>query len=124
MTVLKKIRQTIRIFISLYKGKVPRAWFEVVEGIMKFALDVQQNGKPMLTKIAAVDMTGKSPITQIDIVGIWAAVGDLTPLDRISHLVAQNIELKRLLKMSQEKLIGQENEDLRANIFLILKTFE
>jgi len=98
------------------------AWYKIVDSIMKFAVDVQQNGKPMMTKIATVDMSKEKIIGDFDIVSLWAAVGDANPIERIGHLKAQNTAMKDLLKACQDKLT--DDKDLSINIKLVLDTFE
>lgn len=121
---MKKVLNYFRLIKMLNKANIHYAWYKILENIMNFAVDVQQHGKPMLTKIAAVDMTDENPKLNIDIVSIWAGVGDANPIERISHLKAQNNELKRLLEICRDKIEGTGNEDLLLNLKLALDTFE
>lgn len=120
---MKKIKDFIYVWKLVRMQKMPAApWFKIVQSVMDLAVDVQQNGKPMLTKIAAVNMnTGEK---YVDIVSIWAAQGDANPIERIKHLKAQNDALKNLLIHCRSKLESPTNDDLLLNIKIVLDTFE
>lgn len=100
------------------------AWYKVVENIMKMAVDVQQHKKPMLTKIAVMDLSKEKIIGDFDVVSIWAGVGESNPIERIKHLRAQNNAMKEVLKLCKGDLQIGGNNDLILNINIILDTFE
>lgn len=121
---MKKIKDTLKLFRMLRKPTINLAWFKVVDEVMKMAVQVQQHGKPMLTKIAAIDIGGQGIIGNLDIVSIWAGVGEANPIERSKHLKAQNSALKILLEKCKEKPEVRTDEDLFMNICLVLDTFE
>ncbi len=117
--------QRIKNIIYLLKhAKINVAWFKIVKGVMDMAISVQQHGKPMLTKIAVVDMSADKIIGDFDMVSIWAGVGDANPIERGKHLKAQNVALKELLVKCKESLNFNDNKDLFVNISIVLDTFE
>ncbi len=120
--MIKSIINYFKLLRTL-KGVNPM-WFKILDEIMKFAVSVQQSGKPMLTKIAVVDLSKDKIIGDFDIVDIWAGVGEANPIKRITELKNQISELKRLLNVCAEKIDKEENKDLLTNIFLVNKCFE
>lgn len=122
MNNMKNFFNYFRLIKMLNKASIHLAWYKILQNIMDFATQVQQQGKPMLTKIAVVDMnTGESTF---DIVSLWAGVGDANPIERSRHLKAQNQAMKDLLKVCKSNLEIGANNDLILNINLVLDTFE
>lgn len=119
---MKKINAAIKLFKLFKNSRLNLAWFQIVEKVMTFATGVQQDGKPMLTKIAVIDMSKEKIIGDFDIVHIWAGSGDSNPIERISELRSQNKVLKELLKKCITS-VGH-NDDLVLNINLVLDSFE
>lgn len=121
---MKKLINYFRLIKYLNNSTLHLAWFKIVKSIMEFATEVQQHGKPMVTKIAVVDMSAEKIIGDFDMVSIWAGVGDANPLERTKHLKAQVTELKRLLNLCKDKVDKIGNEDLLTNVNIVLGTFE
>lgn len=124
MNYLKNLLNYFRLVKMFNKANIHYAWYKIVQHVMDFATQVQQNGKPMLTKIAVVDMSKQKIIGDFDLVSIWAGIGNANPIERCGHLKAQNTELKRLLQMCKEKIEVPGNEDLLLNVKIVLDTFE
>jgi len=124
MKRLKNFINYFRLVKMLNTASVHLAWYKILKGIVDLAKQVQQHGKPMLTKIAVVDMSEEKIIGNFDVVSIWAGVGDANPIERGHHLKAQNTELKRLLEMCYQKIRVPGNENLLSNVRLVLDTFE
>ena len=91
---------------------------------MDFAIQVQQHGKPMLTKIAIIDMSKEKIIGDFDMVSLWAGIGEANPIERGRQLKAQNEFMKDLLKKCDKKLDAEIDKDLLTDINLVLMTFE
>jgi hypothetical protein len=121
---MKKLLNYFRLIKLMNNATMSIAWYKIVQSVMDYAIQVQQHGKPMLTKIAVVDMSEEKIIGDFDMVSIWAGVGDANPIERGKHLKAQNTELKRLLQMCHGKIEVPGNEDLLLNVKLVLDTFE
>lgn len=116
------IKNFIYVWKILKTGVHTVGFYKVMESIMKFANDVKINGKPMMTKIAVMDLnTGQE---MFDVVSLWAGCGDANPIERIGHLRSQNNAMKELLeKCRSNPELGKDN-DLIININLALKYFE
>ena len=121
---MRNLFNYFRLIHMLNKANIHYAFYKIVQHIMDFVVQVQKEGKPMLTKIGVVDMSKEKIIGDFDMVSIWAAVGDANPIDRIEHLKAQNNELKKLLKEASEKIDSDSNKGFITNVNLVLKTFE
>ena len=111
-------------FTPRKEKRIHKTWFQIVESVMNMANEVQQHGKPMLTKIAAIDMSKDKEIGDFDIVSIWCGVGEANPIERSKHLKAQNSHMKELLISCRSKLSIGQDDDLIVNISIVLDTFE
>lgn len=113
--------KNIRAWNRISKMPNAAAWMKIVEDVMKFATAVQQDQQPMLTKICAINMEVEELPTELDIVSLWASVGDLNPLTRLGQLKDQ-IKLLRetLSKLQQQVPENEENKNLHLNIRIIL----
>lgn len=124
MKLIKKIKYHFELLKMIQDSPLNVAWYKIVDSIMKFAVSVQRDGKPMLTKIALIDMSEGKTIGDRDMVSIWAGVGESNPIERLKHLKFQNEKLKDVLTKCSARLDPQESEDLLLNIKIILDTFE
>lgn len=124
MKTIKNIIDGLMLIRLLKKGTLHRAWYEVVKKVMDFAIDVQQQGKPMLTKIAAIDMSTDKVIGDINIVSLWAGVGEANPIERCRHLKRQNEHMKDLLSKCRGKIEIGSDDNLILNINIVLDVFE
>lgn len=118
------IKNHLAIYRIAKSGAMNVAWCKILQSLMDFAVQVQQHGKPMLTKIAVADMSKDKIIGNFDMVSIWAGVGGANPIERIKHLKAQNTALKELLTKCKSTLEIGGNNDLIINIKLVLDAFE
>jgi hypothetical protein len=113
----------IKILINTLKAwniirKYPTI-FKVVEDIFKFVETVHKEQKPMVTKIVLLNMADGTEIS--DFVSLWAGIGEASPIERCSHLKAQNIELKRLLILASSVELSTDDKQM---IEITLKYFE
>mgnify|MGYP003495192409 CR=1 FL=1 len=112
---MKTIINTIKLLRIVRRSP----WIlKVVEDTFKFVETTHKEQKPMVTKIVLVNMKDGSQYG--DFVSLWAGIGEANPIDRCCHLKSQNEELKRLLKISLDGNISEEDKQL---IELSLKHF-
>lgn len=121
---MKEIINYFKLVKMLNKANIHLAYYQILENIMNFANQVHEEKKPMLTKIAAINMVADIEPSQFDIVSIWAGVGDSNPIERIRHLKAQNDAMKELLNKCRGTIEVGSNNNLIMNINIILDTFE
>ena len=124
MRYLKNFINYFRLVKMLNQASIHLAWYKILKSIVDFATQVQQHGKPMLTKIAVVDLSQDKIIGDFDMVSLWAGVGDANPIERGRHLKYQNEFMKELLKKCTKSLDSEKDEDLLTDINLVLMTFE
>lgn len=113
---IKELIEVYRIWKVLNKSQ---SIFIMVERIFKFIQETHDQKKPMVTEIALVNMANGTKVS--DFVSLWAGIGDANPIKRVSHLKAQNIELKRLLELSSNGLITEED---KKQIEIVLRYFD
>lgn len=124
MNFFKNFLNYFRLVKMLNKANIHLAWYKILQSIMDFAIQVQQHGKPMLTKIAVIDMSEEKIIGDFDMVSLWAGIGEANPIERGRQLKAQNEFMKDLLKKCNKKLDAEVDKDLLTDINLVLMTFE
>lgn len=124
MNFFKNFLNYFRLVKMLNKANIHLALYKILQSIMDFAIQVQQHGKPMLTKIAVIDMSEDKIVGDFDMVSLWAGVGESNPIERGRQLKAQNEFMKNLLKKCDKKLDAEVDKDLLTDINLVLMTFE
>jgi hypothetical protein len=113
---MKTLINTLRVWNTIRKYP---AIFKVVEDIFKFVERVHKEKRPMVTKIVLLNMTDGTKLD--DFVSLWAGIGEASPIERCSHLKAQNEELKRLLILASSGNLSNEDKQM---IEITLKYFE
>ena len=89
----------------------------IMLSISKLAEEVKEDQKPRFQRILSIRSDGYLG----GFASVWIGCGNITPIDRISHLRNQNTEYKRLL---QESLKSDLPKELRQQIELTIRTFE
>jgi hypothetical protein len=113
---MKTLINTLKAWNTIRKYP---AIFKVVEDIFKFVEKVHTEERPMVTKIVLLNMADGTKLG--DFVSLWAGIGEANPIERCSHLKAQNEELKRLLILAKSGTLSDEDKEL---VEITLRYFE
>lgn len=124
MKRIKNLLNYFRLVKMLNNSTIQLAWYKVLQSVIDFATQVHSEGKPMLTKIAVIDMSKDKILGDFDMVSLWAGVGSSNPIERSRQLKEQNKFMKDLLSKCSAKLDAEKDDDLISDIYLVLKTFE
>ncbi len=111
-----KIIDTIKNLNLIRKHGV---YLKIVADIFRFVEKTHKEERPMYCEIALIDVGGE--LKRSSFVSLWAGIGKANPIERASHLKAQNIELIRLLKIARNGELSDDNKEL---IDITLKYFD
>ena len=100
---------------------------KVTEGIFNFINEVHQTQKPMtsgieLTCIATLDCSKNDKPIDLDIVSLWAGIGNSNPINRIKEVIAQRDVYKLMLRKRLDSGVISEME--RAEIEITIHAIE
>ena len=123
---ITRICKNIRALYKIVRVPHAGAWMKIVEDIMKLATHVNEKKHPMLTQIRAINFGNNDILPkEVDIVSIWAGVGKMNPITRISHLRAQIEGLKDLIiEMKSQIPETEENKTLLLNVRVMLDSID
>lgn len=113
--------KTIRVFISMIKLSY---WLRNKPGLMKITKDIfkfvettHANQCPMVSEIALINCKDGTKIG--DFVSLWAGIGESNPIERVKHLRAQNMALKKMLHLAiTEELTEARKKELKMTMDL------
>lgn len=89
---------------------------KIVEDVFLFAKKAHEEGKPMLCRIAFVNMKDNSTVG--DFISLWAGIGDANPIERCRQLRAQRAAIEEVLKTMSTKY-NFSDQDRKDVDFLI-----
>ncbi len=114
--LFKNLKDTWKIWRTV---KDSPAIFKVVEDIFKFVETTHKEQRPMVTKIVLLNMADGTKMG--DFVSLWAGIGEENPIDRAKGLKAQTTELKRLLQLSID---GELTNEDKKQVEMVLQIFD
>lgn len=113
---MKRLIATFKLWRYIYKNV---ELLKVIEQLGKFLNGTHEKQQPMVTRIALINMGDGNRIG--DFISLWAGIGEISPIERIRHLKAQNEELLKLLKIAKEGNLSKEQKEL---IEMTINVFE
>jgi hypothetical protein len=88
--------------------------FRIVQGVFKFVADTHKEQRPMLTHIGLINIEDGTEL--VNMVDLWAGIGESNPIQRLKHLSERNKEMRRVLEKVYEKKELDEHDLLMVQI--------
>lgn len=106
-----------KLFLNMRRN---HALLKVVDDVFKFAATASKQGKPMVSRIALLNIGDGTQLK--DFISLWAGIGEASPIERVRHLKAQNVALIEVF----ETFVQQEalSEDDKKQAKLLIQWFK